>query len=75
MLEAYSKPCKISKMMRQIENPGIVRTVRHIHVVLIRTKPYSELCVTLTYTTVPYSELWHIYKSRHVQKLVEHSEP
>ena len=33
--EEYSKPCQISKMMRPIENPGIVRTVdsgifRHI---------------------------------------------
>ena len=24
---AYSKPCQISKIMRHIENPGIVRTV------------------------------------------------
>ena len=35
MPEAYSKPCQISKMMRHIENNGIVRTVhsdifRHI---------------------------------------------
>ena len=27
MPEAYSKPCQISKMMRHIENSGIVRTV------------------------------------------------
>ena len=24
---AYSKPCQMSKMMKQTENPGIVRTV------------------------------------------------
>ena len=35
MPEVYSKPCQISKMMRHIENPGMVRTVysyilRHI---------------------------------------------
>ena len=27
MPEAYSKPCQISRMMRHIENPGIVKTV------------------------------------------------
>ena len=27
MLEAYSKPCQIAKVMRHIENPGKVRTV------------------------------------------------
>ena len=27
MPEAYSKPCQISKIVRHIENPGIVRTV------------------------------------------------
>ena len=27
MPEAYSKPCQITKMMRLIENHGIVRTV------------------------------------------------
>ena len=27
LLDAYSKPCQTSKMMRHIENPGIVRTV------------------------------------------------
>ena len=27
MPETYSKPCQISKIMRHIENPGIVRTV------------------------------------------------
>ena len=35
MPEAYSKPCKVSKMMKHTENPGIVRTAysdifRHI---------------------------------------------
>ena len=35
MPEVYSKPCQMSKMMRHIDNPGIVRTVssgifRHI---------------------------------------------
>ena len=35
MPEAYSKPCQISRMMKHIENPGIIRTVysgifRHI---------------------------------------------
>ena len=27
MPEAYSKPCQISKIMRHIENPVIIRTV------------------------------------------------
>ena len=27
MPETYSKPCEISKMMRHIENPGIIKTV------------------------------------------------
>ena len=36
MPEVYSKPCQVSKMMRDIENIGIVRTIcsgifRHIH--------------------------------------------
>ena len=29
MLEAYSKPCQISKMMRHIENPGPHSLFRH----------------------------------------------
>ena len=32
----------------------------------------SELCVTLAYTTVPYSDLSHIYNPRHIQKSVKH---
>ena len=72
MLEAYSKLCQKSKMMRQIENPGIFRKVysgifrrievhygilRHIQTLLRRIESHSELCVTPAYTTVSYSEL------------------
>ena len=33
---------------------------------------YSEFCVTLAYTIVPYSEPWLILNSRHLQKPVKH---
>ena len=33
---------------------------------------YSELWVTLAYTTVPCSESWFIYNPRHLQKPMEH---
>ena len=29
--EAFSKDCQIYKMMRYIENPGIVKTVPHVY--------------------------------------------
>ena len=29
MPESYSKPCQISKMIKHIENPGIVSLFRH----------------------------------------------
>ena len=66
-----------------IENTGIVRTVysgifrdiqqylgifRHYWGVWSHNQTYLELCVTLAYTTVPYSEL----RQRHLQKLVKH---
>ena len=89
MLETYSKPCQISKMMGHIENPGIARTVysgifrysgtfskiqqysgrlrdikaywdifRHYCGILSHIQACSELCITLAYKTVPYSEPW-----------------
>ena len=58
MPATYSKHCQISKMMRHIENPGIVTTsysdiFRYI-------QGHAELFVALAYTTMPYSEPWHI---------------
>ena len=72
MPETYLKPCQISKMMRHIEDSGIVRTVysgifsdikqysamfRHTEALLRHNETYSELCVSLAYKTMPYSEL------------------
>ena len=57
------------------EDKGILRhfhILRHYWSMLSLIPTYSELCVTLAYTTVPYSEPWHVYNSRHLQKPVEH---
>ena len=48
------------------------RILRHYRGILSHIQTYSELCVTLPYTTVPYSEPWHIKNLRHLQKPVEH---
>ena len=58
MSATYSKHCQISKMMRHIENPGIVITVysdifRYI-------QGHAELFIALAHTTMSYSEPWHI---------------
>ena len=62
MPEAYSNSCQVSKMMSNIENPGIVRTVRlgilrriqghsailrHIQALLRHIEPYSDIFRTL----------------------------
>ena len=41
MPEAYSKPCQISKVMRHIENPGMVRTV--YSVMFRHTEGYEDI--------------------------------
>ena len=44
MPEVYSKPCQISKMMRHIENPGMVRTVIHTFLGIFKDiQQYSAL--------------------------------
>ena len=32
---------------------------------------FSELCITIAYTVVPYSEPWHSYNPKHLQKPVK----
>ena len=84
-------------LSRNIENPGIVRTVysgifrhiqghsaiksyvqtycsifRHYWGVRRHYQTYSELCITLAYTTVPYLEPWLIQNPSHLQKSVKH---
>ena len=52
-----------SAMVKHTEGhfKGYSAIFRHIH-----------NSVTLAYTTVPYSEPWHIYNPKHLQKSVKH---
>ena len=43
--------------------------LRNIQALLRHIRPYLKHCVTLAYTTVQYSEPWHIYNPKHLQKL------
>ena len=52
--ETFSKIQSYSGILREIKG-----TLRHFWCIFSHTQTNSKVCITLTYTTVPHSELWH----------------
>ena len=71
MAEAYSKPCQISKMMGDIENPDIVRTVYSVFPSIqafSNIKPCSDILRGIKSSSGIIKAYWAII--RHIQNSV-----